>query len=112
MTPDEIKRKSAVLHDEYSAMSDDDIRAEIIQWKPETIERHVGNRIIAEREKERDPTKTILADLASRIINIEQTATRHELKTWAFWMSLVALLLAAAMLSVMLWQWSLQQPNN
>lgn len=89
---------------EYLQLSDDDIRAEMLKWKIHTPGYRAGERILAER----DPTRKVIADLASRVANIETASTKPETKTWAFWLALVAILLAAATLSAMLWQWSLQ----
>jgi len=97
---------------EYLPLSDDDIRAEMLKWNVHTPGYRAGEKILMDRANERDPTRKTITDLASRVANIEQSTAKHEFKTWAFWMSLSALLLAAAMLAVMLWQWSSQTPGN
>ncbi len=85
---------------EYSSLPDDDIRAEMLKWNIHTPGYRAGEKILAER----DPTRKVIADLANRVENIERTATKHEFKTWAFWVAVGALLLSAAAIAVSLWK--------
>lgn len=105
--PTERERIAAELAQyeaEYVQLSDDDIRAEMLKWKIHTPGYRAGEKILKERESERDPTRKTIADLASRVANIEKSSLKHEFKTCSFWMALMALLLTAAMLAVMLSQ--------
>ena len=87
---------------EFSGLSDDEIRGEMLKWKQFTPQWQAGDAILKKRERERDPTRTILSNLASRVENIERTATRSEFKTWSLWIAISALLLSAAMLALMI----------
>lgn len=84
---DEIKKYKA----EYADLTDDEIRGKMSEFNPSAPQYIAGDIIL----KERDPTRKAIANLAVRVENIERTATKHEFKTWAFWMALLGLLLAA-----------------
>jgi cytoskeletal protein RodZ len=83
---------------EYLPLSDDEIRAEMLKWKEHTPGYRAGEQILKERDNERDPTRKLIADLASRVANIEQHSSKREFKTWAFWISIVSTLIAGAAL--------------
>ena len=101
-TREDIARQLAKFEAEYLPLSDDEIRAEMLKWNVHTPGYRAGEKILNERDKERDPTRKTIVDLASRVANIEKSSLKHEFKTWAFWMALTALLLTAAMLAVSL----------
>ena len=91
---EEIKAKIANYKDEFQDLSDDDLIAERLKWKELTIQYQAADEILKKREKDRDPTGKILKDLAVRVESIEQSATQHEFKTWAFWISIIAVIVS------------------
>lgn len=97
---EQLAGELANFRSEYLPLSDDDIRAEMLKWNIHTPGYRAGEKILAER----DPTPKAISELASRVANIEKHSLKHEFKTWAFWMALAALILTAAMLSLMLSQ--------
>ncbi len=92
---EEIAADLAKHRAEYLPLSDDDLRAEMLKWKIHTPQYRAGEQILKERDTERDPTRKVISDLATRVENIERTATKHEFKTWSFWIALLGVLLAA-----------------
>ena len=101
---DEIKKYKT----EYATLTDEELRGKMSEFNASAPQYIAGDMIL----QQRDPTRKAISDLANRIENIERTATKHEFKTWAFrlaltgiLLSVVAILLSAAMLAVMLLQW-------
>ncbi len=91
---DDLLKQLAELEAEFGTLSDDELRAERLKWKELTPQYQAADKILKSREKERDPTGKILSDLATRVANIEKRATEHESRTWAFWISIAAAIIA------------------
>ena len=92
---------------EYSTLTDDEILGKISDFNSSASQYIAGNIIL----KQRDPARKAISDLAVRVENMERSATKHEFKTWSFrlaligiLLSVVAILLSAAMLAIMLSQ--------
>ncbi|MCX7427926.1 MAG: hypothetical protein NTW96_20150 [Planctomycetia bacterium] len=111
-TREDIAKQLADFEAEYLPLSDDEIRAEMLKWNVHTPGYRAGEKILNERDKERDPTRRTIADLASRVANIERSSLKHEFKTWAFWIALLALFLTAARFAVSIAQWLFQTTNS
>ncbi len=87
---------------QYLPLSDGDIQAEMLKWKVHTPGYRAGERILKDRETERDPTRKVIADLAARVENIERTATTNEFKKWSTWIAIAALLVSLVTLAAMI----------
>ena len=84
---DEIIKYTA----EYATLTDDEIRGKMSDFNSSAPQYIAGDKIL----KQRDPIRKHIADLANRVETIERTATKHESKTWAFWIALLGVALAA-----------------
>jgi hypothetical protein len=85
---------------EYELLSDDEVRARMLEWKQLTPQWQAGDKVLRNRERDRDPTPKLLDDLSKRVTTIEKRASQSELMSLTTWIAILALLVAAGSLLV------------